>query len=87
MPATQFNFVAIPMVSNESDFLESSWAKAYNPKVAPFVYVMACVYLAVVGFLGITLNLFVIILFTKAKQVFLSCNYNHCWSNFEVTIM
>ena len=80
MAATQFNFIAIPMVSNESDFLESSWAKAYNPKVAPFIYVMACVYLAVVGFLGITLNLFVIILFTKAKQVELSCNYKLFYS-------
>jgi hypothetical protein len=69
MPAAQFNFISMSTVSNESDFLETSWAKAYNPKVDPHVYVIACVYLAIVGFLGITLNLFVIILFTKAKQV------------------
>jgi hypothetical protein len=53
---------------NDSDF-DQSYAKAYNPMVAPYVYVLATVYLACVGFMGISLNLFVIVLFTKARQV------------------
>ena len=53
---------------NDSDF-EEAWERAANPRVSPHVYTIATVYLAFVGFLGVTLNCFVIILFIKLKQV------------------
>ena len=53
---------------NDSDF-EEAWERATNPRVSPHVYTIATVYLAFVGFLGVTLNCFVIILFIKLKQV------------------
>ena len=60
----------IKMFGNDSD-IEQAWAKAYNPMIAPYVYVLACIYLAVVGFMGVSINIFVILLFIKAKQVIL----------------